>query len=135
MWHHCGQCDREVNPFSSRTGAEVAGMDLVVTTSVVSNKSIAAVSGEIDVYTAPELREKLVGLVDSGATDIVVDMGQVGFCDSTGLGALVAALNYARDRDTVLSLAAAQERVLKVLRITGLDQVFTVYPSVAAATE
>jgi anti-sigma B factor antagonist len=110
-------------------------MDLVVTTSVVGNKSIAAISGEIDVYTAPELREKLVGLVDSGATDIVVDMGQVGFCDSTGLGALVAALNYARDRDTVLSLAAAQERVLKVLRITGLDQVFTVYPSVAAATE
>jgi anti-sigma B factor antagonist len=106
-----------------------------VTTSVVGNKSIAAISGEIDVYTAPELREKLVGLVDSGATDIVVDMGQVGFCDSTGLGALVAALNYARDRDTVLSLAAAQERVLKVLRITGLDQVFTVYPSVAAATE
>jgi anti-sigma B factor antagonist len=110
-------------------------MDLVVTTSVAGNKSIAAVSGEIDVYTAPELREKLVGLVDSGATDIVVDMAEVGFCDSTGLGALVAALNYARDRDAVLSLAAAQERVLKVLRITGLDQVFTVYPSVAAATE
>jgi anti-sigma B factor antagonist len=110
-------------------------MDLVVTTSVMGNKSVAAVSGEIDVYTAPTLREKLVELVDSGARDIVVDMAQVGFCDSTGLGALVAALNYARDRDTTLSLAAAHERVLKVLRITGLDQVFTVHASVSAATE
>jgi anti-sigma B factor antagonist len=110
-------------------------MDLLVTTSVVGDKSVAAVSGEIDVYTAPTLREKLVDLVDSGATDIVVEMSQVGFCDSTGLGALVAALNYARDRTAVLSLAAPQERVLKVLRITGLDQVFTVHPSVAAATD
>ena len=109
-------------------------MDLVVTTSVVGNASVATVSGEIDVYTAPALREKLTELVDSGATRIVVDMGQVGFCDSTGLGALVAALNYARDRDVALSLAATQERVLKVLRITGLDQLFTVYPSSDAAT-
>jgi anti-sigma B factor antagonist len=109
-------------------------MDLVVTTSVVDNTSVAAVSGEIDVYTAPALREKLAELVDSGATHVVVDMSQVAFCDSTGLGALVAALNYARERNVTLSLAAAQERVLKVLRITGLDQLFTFHPSVEAAT-
>ena len=109
-------------------------MDLVVTTSVVGTASVAAVSGEIDVYTAPTLGEKLTELVDSGPTRIVVDMAQVGFCDSTGLGALVAAQNYARERNVALSLAAAQERVIKVLRITGLDQVFTVHPSVDAAT-
>jgi anti-sigma B factor antagonist len=110
-------------------------MDLVVTTSVVGNRAVAAVSGEIDVYTAPALREKLIDLVDSGVTEVIVDMAQVGFCDSTGLGALVAAQNYARDRDAALSLAAAQERVLKVLRITGLDQVFRMHASVAAATD
>jgi anti-sigma B factor antagonist len=109
-------------------------MDLVVTTSVVGDSSVAAVSGEIDVYTAPTLREKLTELVDSGPRRIVVDMAQVGFCDSTGLGALVAAQNYARERTVDLSLAAAQERVVKVLRITGLDQVFTVHPTVDAAT-
>ena len=110
-------------------------MDLVVTTSVVGDTSVAAVSGEIDVYTAPTLREQLTELVDSGAGRIVVDMAQVGFCDSTGLGALVAALNYAREHNVTLSLASAQERVLKVLRITGLDQVFTIHPDVDAATE
>lgn len=105
-------------------------MDLAVTTSTVGGQAVVSVNGEVDVYTAPTLRDQLTGLLDSGTKSVIVDMSQVGFCDSTGLGSLVAALNHAREKGGTLALVAAQDRVLKLLRITGLDQVFTLYPSV-----
>lgn len=91
------------------------------------------VNGEVDIYTAPKLREKLVELIDAGNDRIVVDLEGVGFMDSTGLGSLVAGLKRIRERDGELAIVCTREPVLKVLGITGLDRVFPVHDSVEKA--
>jgi anti-sigma B factor antagonist len=72
--------------------------------------------------------------VDGGARHVVVDLGRVEFLDSTGLGVLVGALKRLRGVGGELSLVCNQERLLKIFRITGLDRVFTLYPTVEGAT-
>ena len=83
--------------------------------------------------TAPALRDRIADLLDSGQHQLVIDLGGVEFLDSTGLGVLVAGLNRAREVGGSLSLVCPQERVLKLFRITGLDEVFTVHATVDEA--
>jgi anti-sigma B factor antagonist len=96
--------------------------------------AVLAVKGEVDVYTAPRLRERLVDLVSQGKHQIVVDLEGVDFLDSTGLGVLVGGLKRVRSHEGDLSLVCTQARILKVFEITGLTKVFDIYESVAAAT-
>ena len=71
-------------------------VDLTLATSEVDGATIIAVGGEIDVYTAPKLRDKITELVAGGVYDIIVDMEAVEFLDSTGLGVLVGGLKKVR---------------------------------------
>lgn len=96
--------------------------------------SVLAVTGEVDVATAPRLREQLVELVGSGKNHIVVDLEGVEFLDSTGLGVLVGALKRVRTSDGDLALVCTEPRILKVFEITGLTKVFTIHRSVDEAT-
>lgn len=96
---------------------------------------VLAVTGEIDVYTAPSLRQQLVELSQKGATTAVVDLSDVSFVDSTGLGVLVSGLKRFREAGGDLPLVVTQPQILKVLEITGLATVFTVHPTAAAALE
>lgn len=102
-------------------------MDLTLTTREADGKTIVAVGGEIDVYTAPRLRDKITELVSNGAYDIVVDMQEVEFLDSTGLGVLVGGLKKVRAHDGSLQLVCNQDRLLKIFRITGLAKVFVIH--------
>ena len=102
-------------------------MDLTLTTREADGKTIVAVGGEIDVYTAPKLRDKISELVATGAYDIVVDMHEVEFLDSTGLGVLVGGLKKVRAHDGSLRLVCNQDRLLKIFRITGLAKVFVIH--------
>ncbi len=97
--------------------------------------TVLAVKGEIDVYSAPRLRERLVELVSEGHRQIVVDLEGVDFLDSTGLGVLVGGLKRVRSHDGDLSLVCTQSRILKVFEITGLTTVFSIAGSVDEATE
>ncbi|HEX7804917.1 MAG TPA: STAS domain-containing protein [Cellulomonas sp.] len=108
-------------------------MDVSVTSKDVGDQTVVDVSGEIDVYTASVLREQLANLVDSGRTDLVVDLTAVKFMDSTGLGVLVGVLKKVRGHDGRLQLVIDSERLLKVFRITALTQVFTIHETVDAA--
>ncbi len=102
-------------------------MDLSVTSRQEGERSVVSVVGEIDVYTAPSLRERLKDLVESGHYHLVVDLSGVEFMDSTGLGVLVGGLNRVRTHDGTLRLVCAQEKILKVFRITGLTKVFPIF--------
>ena len=108
-------------------------MNLDLETSTQGNTSVITLRGEIDVYTAPRLRQALIDLVSQGSTDIVVDMDKVDFLDSTGLGVLVGGLKKVRAHDGSLQLICTQDRLLKIFRITGLTKVFDIHPDVASA--
>ena len=94
---------------------------------------VVAVSGEIDIASAPKLREKLVELASQGAQQVVVDLQEVDFLDSTGLGVLIGGMKRLRGMDGDLTLVCTQPRTLKVFEITGLNRAFTIHESVDAA--
>ena len=109
-------------------------MDLSLDSRESGQRMVVDVGGEIDVYTAPKLRERLVGLVNDGHHDLIVNLEGVDFLDSTGLGVLVGALKRVRAHEGTLVLVCTQERLLKIFRITGLAKVFPIYDSVEAAS-
>jgi anti-sigma B factor antagonist len=108
-------------------------VDLTLATNEVDGATIIAVGGEIDVYTAPKLRDKITELVAKGVYDIIVDMEAVEFLDSTGLGVLVGGLKKVRAHDGSLELICTQDRLLKIFRITGLAKVFVIHDSADGA--
>jgi anti-sigma B factor antagonist len=109
-------------------------MELGLDVQKVGSYSVVDVKGEIDVYTAPKLREKLIELVSEGSYDVVVNLEGVDFLDSTGLGVLVGALKRVKAHDGSLSIVCTQDKILKIFKITGLTKVFPIHPSVDAAT-
>ena len=108
-------------------------MEVSVTSRQSGDRTVVRVAGEIDVYTAPALREELAAQLDAGRTDLVVDLADVSFMDSTGLGVLVGALKRVRTTGGDLRLVIDQEKVLKVFRITALTQVFEIHASLDEA--
>ncbi|MBF4163258.1 anti-sigma factor antagonist [Nocardioides acrostichi] len=108
-------------------------MDLTISTRDIDGTMVVAVGGEIDVYTAPKLRDKITELVAAGTYDLVIDMESVEFLDSTGLGVLVGGLKKVRAHDGSLSLVCTQDRLLKIFRITGLAKVFVIHETADAA--
>jgi anti-sigma B factor antagonist len=111
----------------------VTQVELSVSQHAAGDCAVLAVRGEVDVYTAPALQEGLSTLLDAGARPVVVDLTGVGFLDSTGLGVLVAARTAAADSGRALPIACDHERILRLFKITGLDGVFEIYPSVDVA--
>ncbi len=85
--------------------------------------------GEIDVASAPEFHASLYDLIGQHADTIVVDLSGVSFIDSTGLGVLVGAETQAREEGKALRLVVTQPQILRLLELTGLDEVFTVLSS------
>jgi len=91
--------------------------------------AVLRVAGEVDAYTAPQLRERVVGLLAGGVRHIVADLREVDYLNSTGLGALVGSLKRLREQDGSLKLVASSDTILKIFRLTGLWRAFTLCPS------
>ena len=85
-----------------------------------------AVRGEIDIATSDELRSALLALSDQGARQVTVDLSDLDFIDSTGLGALIRVLKHYRELGGDLKLASPTRPVRKVLEITSLDKLFQI---------
>jgi anti-sigma B factor antagonist len=99
----------------------------------IAGWTVVSVFGEVDVATAPELKERLTGLVNEGRVKLVLDLSVVDFLDSTGLGMIVSALKRARTHGGDLSIVCTESRITRLFEITGLDKALTVLPSVDAA--
>ena len=108
-------------------------IDIKVASRPVGDWTVVDVEGEIDVFTAPTLRGTLIGLIQEGKHRIIVNLADVGFMDSTGLGILVGALKRMKEREGELAIAGAHGTVLRVLNVTGLNAVFSLRDSVDAA--
>ena len=110
-------------------------MDLGLDVTDRDGWAVLSVQGEVDVYTAPRFRERLIELVSQGKHKIIVNLEGVDFLDSTGLGVLVGGLKRVRAHDGSLELVCTQERILKIFRITGLTKVFGIHDSIEEAEE
>ena len=108
-------------------------MDLKLSHYSKDGIEVVNVEGEIDIYTAPRLRELLIDLASKGSYQLVVNLDKVGFLDSTGLGVLVGGVKRVRAHDGSLDLVCTQQRILKIFRITGLTKVFGIYETVDQA--
>jgi len=103
-----------------------ASTTLELTVSQRDGSTIVHAAGELDVNTAPELREQLARLISEHTRLIVVDLGEVSFVDSTALSVLVSALKRLRQADSDLELASPNPSVRRVFEITGLTRLFTI---------
>ncbi|MGX7681372.1 STAS domain-containing protein [Jatrophihabitans sp. DSM 45814] len=110
-----------------------AVVDLSLSKNTIDDQVVIEVRGEVDLHSATHLRDRLISAIDDGSKIVIVDLTNLGFIDSTGLGALVAARNRAEEKGATLRLACAAERLLKLFRITGLHEVFSIYSSVSEA--
>ena len=95
--------------------------------------SIVSVVGELDVATAPDLRARLDSAIDRGPAVVVADLLGVTFLDSTALGALIGVLKRCQAAGGELRIVAAEPRILKIFEITGLTDLFSLYPTVEEA--
>jgi anti-sigma B factor antagonist len=96
---------------------------------------VISLAGEVDLYTAPEFKQQLLDVISQGARNVVVDFSDTTFIDSTTLGVLVGGVKRLRTNDGQLSLVCSDRNITKIFEITGLDRVFTIYPTRNEALE
>ena len=100
--------------------------DLELEATTLGDSARVTVRGEVDVATAPELREKLHELIQAGVREIVLDCRELAFLDSSGIGLLVAVRKRLGDGELVIE--APQPQVRKVLELTGVTEQLSLRP-------
>ena len=101
-----------------------------IATTPGADRYVITVSGEVDLATSPELDNAIIVAIESGTSSLAIDLTDVSFMDSSGLGVIVRGLKRCREADKDLDLVITNERVLKVFGITGLDQVIPIHDSI-----
>ncbi|PWN00991.1 anti-anti-sigma factor [Nocardioides silvaticus] len=92
-------------------------------------------TGRVNMVSAPKVKAAVDEAVAAGTPRVVIDLAQVEFIDSSGLGALVGGLKSARQADGDLRIAAAGDQVVTVLSLTNLDRILRPYASVEDAID
>ena len=90
---------------------------------------VISLAGEVDLYTAPEFKQQLLEVIGQGGKQVVVDFSDTTFIDSTTLGVLVGGVKRLRTNEGQLALVCSDRNITKIFEITGLDRVFTIYPT------
>lgn len=98
-------------------------------------RRLIAVHGELDLFTAPELRTRLNDMIDDGTRQLIVDLSDTTFLDSTGLGVLIAVYKRMQSADGALVIIDSRNNVLKTFRVSGVDQLLTIVKSYDAAND
>ncbi len=95
--------------------------------------AVLDVGGEIDIQTAPALREEALALIAQGHPHLILDLTGVTFCDSSGFNALIGIMRCATAAHGSLTLAAVPDRLLRMLDLTGLSAIMPSYPNTETA--
>jgi anti-sigma B factor antagonist len=90
---------------------------------------VVSLTGEVDLYTAPEFKQQLIEIAAKGTTNVIVDLTSTTFIDSTMLGVLVGGIRRLRANDGKLLLVCTDRNITKIFEITGLDGVFPIHSS------
>jgi anti-sigma B factor antagonist len=107
--------------------------DISIRVHTVDGLHVFELSGSLDIATSPSVRAALIDMSERGDHRLIVDLTQVEFLDSTGLGALIGGQRRAKEFGGEVRLVAKEGQILRLLRITGLLNVFAVYPTLEAA--
>src|SRR4051794_34925583 len=94
---------------------------------------VVAIAGEIDLFTAPEFKQRVSAPIDAGRTHVVVDLTETTFIDSSSLGVLIGAHRRLRRPPGARGVVCNNDAIVKTFRITGLDSVFTIVPTLDEA--
>jgi anti-sigma B factor antagonist len=105
---------------------------LITRRELAHDTSQLSVEGDLDLASAPSLKRALAELQATGSRHVVVDLSRVSFIDSTALGVLVGA-QRSLDPGTKLAIACAEENVLRIFELTGLDAMFEIVPTLQDA--
>ncbi len=108
-------------------------MHFEVVTSKRDGWTVVSVIGELDLATAPALRQRVVTLVTEGYNHLLVDLGATDFLDSIGLGVLVGALKRVEQSGGELVVTTDVQRIRQVFELTRLDNIVSIYPDVDSA--
>ena len=95
--------------------------------------SVVKLTGEVDASNAMDLRKSLQRLIDSSHTKILVDLKDVNYIDSTGLGILVMAYKLARGRNGSIKFSNVSPHISKLFELTNVNKLFEIYQSVEVA--
>ncbi|MBB6454193.1 anti-sigma B factor antagonist [Salirhabdus euzebyi] len=105
-------------------------MNLTIDVSKNEDVHEVKLSGEIDVYTAPKLKDTLLPLTQERGSTVHVYLDKIHYMDSTGLGVFISALKSTKEYDSKILLINLQERVFRLFDITGLKEVFQIESSI-----
>ena len=103
-----------------------AASDFTMTVSKEGNETVVTLSGDVDVYTSARLRERLLDLIHHARPRLVIDLANLDFVDSTGLGMLVAVAERVRRAGGEMALRSPTASTRRVIEITGLGRVLPV---------
>ena len=103
---------------------QAVGPDLVLTTERDGSRAVLTVRGELDAYSAPGLEDQISRLVAEQVNEVVLDLAQTGFLDSSGLRAILTAQRRLGENGGGMRLRAPSEPVTRLLEITGLSDHF-----------
>ncbi len=107
--------------------SEIERISLHAEVKEIGGVPVVELEGEIDLSTAAVFKETVYEVIESGKTDVVIDLNGLDFMDSTGLGVLVAALKKTSTEGGSIRLICGKRNIIKVFSITGLDKVFSIY--------
>ncbi|AIF42390.1 STAS domain-containing protein [Virgibacillus sp. SK37] len=110
-------------------------MNLTVDITNEAEKSIVSLSGEIDAYTAPQLKDAVLPLTKTPEHTMEIDLENVNYMDSTGLGVFISALKSTKEHGSKMKLVNIQDRVLRLFKITGLDEIMDINSTIRGGSE
>lgn len=100
--------------------------ELILKEEFLDDTTRVSVSGEVDIYTAQQFKEKLYSIVDNSGKDLVIDCSGLNYIDSTGLGIFVGALKKTKLAGKNIHLENIKDNIRKLFVITGLDKLFII---------
>jgi anti-sigma B factor antagonist len=105
------------------------------TRSAEENLAVVDLQGEVDAFTAPKLKQEIINQIERGVSHIAINLANVNYLDSTGLGVLIGGLKRTRDKNGELVLICPNVRIMRIFDITGLSRIFEMYQTEEEALE
>ena len=110
-------------------------MDIKVDIKEGEGCNILNVCGDVDVYTSPKVKESINALIEKEIYNIVVNLEDVRYVDSTGLGVLIGALKRVKEHNGNIVLVCTNPQIKKIFQITGLVKIFSIFANNEDAVE